>query len=99
MDQQKKILIALSPILLIIGVATWYKIYRDVPQPQWIVADQRDDFLYGSVADSTASMPYWIWLVLPRMFKEYLPGPGGYASLGLSWEEGKEMPVGFSKKT
>jgi mono/diheme cytochrome c family protein len=99
MDQQKKILIALSLILLVVGVATWYRIYRDVPQPQWIVADQRDDFLYGSVADSTAGMPYWIWLVLPRMFKEYLPGPGGYASLGLSWEEGNEMPVGFSKKT
>ena len=27
-----------------------------------------------------------------------MPGPGGYASLGLSWEEGKEMPVGFAKQ-
>ena len=29
-------------------------------------------------------MPYWIWLVLPRIFPEYLPGPGGYASLGIA---------------
>src|SRR5260370_21860472 len=33
------------------------------------------------------------------MFPEYMPGPGGYASLGISWEEGREMPVGFAKKT
>ena len=32
------------------------------------------------------------------MFPEYLPGPGGYAALGLSWEEGHEMPVGFAKQ-
>ncbi len=29
-------------------------------------------------------MPYWIWLVLPRIFPGSLPGPGGYASLGLA---------------
>jgi hypothetical protein len=44
-------------------------------------------------------MPYWIWLVLPRLFPEHLPGPGGYASFGLPWEPGREMPVGFTKKT
>jgi hypothetical protein len=30
---------------------------------------------------------------------EYLTGLGGYTSLGLTWEEGKETPVGISKKT
>jgi hypothetical protein len=33
------------------------------------------------------------------MFPEKLPGPGGYTSLGMVWEEGKEMPVGFTKMT
>jgi len=105
MDNRKKrkILIAVAVLValgLIVGLTAWYKIFRDVPQPAWITADQRDDFLYGSMGgESTTGMPYWIWLVLPRMFPEYLPGPGGYASLGLSWEEGKEMPAGFSKKT
>ena len=69
------------------------------PQPGWISADQRDNFLYGSVgAEREAGIPYWIWLALPRMFPEYMPGNGGYVSVGLSWEEGKEMPAGFSKK-
>jgi len=44
-------------------------------------------------------MPYWVWLALPRLFPEYLTYPGGYAAVGMSWEEGTEMPAGFSKKT
>jgi hypothetical protein len=82
------------------GVGIWYKIFRVVPQPAWIGANARDHFLYGSVdAEKSAGIPYWIWLTLPRIFPEYLPGPGGYASLGFSWEETMEMPVGFSKQT
>src|SRR5258708_7391175 len=46
-----------------------------------------------------AGIAYWIWLVLPRIFPEYQPYPGGYVAFGMTWEEGKEMPAGFSKKT
>jgi hypothetical protein len=98
---KRKILLAVAVVVMIaIGITIWYELYRDVPQPQWITADQRNDFLYGAVgAEDTSGVPYWIWLALPRMFPEYMPGPGGYASLGLSWEETREMPVGFAKKT
>jgi hypothetical protein len=98
---KKKILIAVAVLLGLAGVGAtiWYKMYRLVPQPAWITADQRDNYFYGSLdAAQTAGLPYWIWLELPRMFPEYMPGPGGYAALGLSWEEGKEMPVGFAKQ-
>src|SRR5262249_48087582 len=44
-------------------------------------------------------VPYWIWLVLPRIFPEYLPGPGGDASLGLLAKDGHGLPGGFSKVT
>jgi mono/diheme cytochrome c family protein len=44
-------------------------------------------------------VPYWIFYVLPRVFPEKLPGPGGFASLGAAWEQGQELPVGFTKKT
>jgi hypothetical protein len=37
--------------------------------------------------------------VLPRVFGDLLPGPGGYRAFGIPWEEGRELPVGFSKKT
>ena len=70
------------------------------PQPSEITGDPRENFLYGSIGgENEAGLPYWILMVLPRIFPEYLPGPGGYASLGLPWEEGKEFPAGFSKKT
>ena len=31
-------------------------------------------------------------------FPDLMPGPGGYKSFGMVWEEGHEIPVGFSKK-
>ena len=56
-------------------------------------------FKYGSIgAEQDSGIPYWIWYVLPRMFPDKLPGSGGYASLGVAWEEGQEMPIGFTKK-
>jgi len=82
------------------GIFTWYKFFRQVPQPERITSDPAQNFLYGSIgAEAQAGLPYWIVVVLPRIFDDYLPGPGGYASLGLPWEEGKELPAGFSKKT
>ena len=78
----------------------WHKLFREVAQPSWIAASARDNFLYGSTgAEREAGIPYWIWLVLPRIFPEYLPYPGGYVAVGMTWEEGREMPAGFSKKT
>ena len=41
-------------------------------------ADVRDHFKYGSIgAEGRTGLPYWIWLVLPRMFPEHLPNRPG----------------------
>lgn len=100
---RKRKILFFSTVLVVLAVVTgitvWYKLYNDVPQPGWIRANQRNDFLYGSVgAEGSAGIPYWLWLVLPRMFHEYATQPGGYAGLGRPWEEGMEVPAGFSKK-
>ena len=59
-----------------------------------------EHFKYGSVGiEAEEGLPYWIWQVLPRMFADKLPGPGGYTSLGVLWEPGRELPIGFSKKS
>jgi hypothetical protein len=90
--------LALLLILVLGGVFAWYKFFREIPQPAFANEDER--FKYGSIgAENTRGIPYWIWLVLPRVFPDYLPGPGGYKSLGVVWEPGKDIPVGFSKKT
>lgn len=91
-------------VLLILAVPTavlaWYKIFREVPQPAWITGDPEQNFLHGSLgAESDAGIPYWIVVTLPRVFGDLLPGPGGYAALGIPWKEGDELPAGFSKKT
>ncbi len=85
-------------LVLITGITLWYKLLREVEQEPF--ASPEEWFKYGSIGSENAQgIPYWIWRVLPKMFPEYLPGPGGYAALGIPWEQGQELPVGFSKKT
>ncbi len=85
-------------VVLLAGVLTYYEFFRTVPPPYF--ASDEEHFLYGSIGtEGTAGVPYWIWLVLPRVFPDKLPYPGGYASLGILAQEGRELPVGFSKQT
>lgn len=95
-----KIWLAIGIALLVLGAwFGWYKFFREEPQPAWITQDPEMRFQYGSIgAERDAGIPYWIFYVLPRMFPDKLPGPGGLASLGVSWEQGQELPIGFSKK-
>src|SRR5438046_3840075 len=104
-DAQKKkswwkICLLLIVVLAVVGGAIgWYKFFREEPQPDWVTATPDMRFKYGSIgAEHDAGIPYWIFFVLPRMFPEKLPGPGGYASLGVAWEQGQELPIGFTKK-
>jgi mono/diheme cytochrome c family protein len=89
------IVVAIGALL---GIFAWYKLLREVPQPAF--ANESERFKYGSIgAEYSRGIPYWVWFVLPRIFPDFLPGPGGYQSFGLVWEPGQEIPVGFSKKT
>jgi hypothetical protein len=91
-------------LLLILGAVGayigWDRGFREHPQPAWVMESADTRFRYASIgAEHDAGIPYWIFYVLPRVFPEKLPGPGGYASLGVPWEQGQELPVGFTKKT
>jgi mono/diheme cytochrome c family protein len=90
------LLVALG-IAGILAVVLWSHLFRKTPVH---FASDEEHFKYASIGlEEPIGMPYWLWLVLPRIFPEKLPGPGGYASLGMVWEEGQEMPVGFTKTT
>jgi mono/diheme cytochrome c family protein len=95
----KPVLIVLV-ILIGVGVYVgWYRFFREEPQPDWVTATPEMRFKYGSIGgEADAGIPYWIFYVLPRVFPEKIPGPGGYAAFGVVWEQGKELPVGFTKK-
>ena len=91
------VLLVLGALLAYVG---WYRFLRAEPQPDWVTATPEMRFKYGSIgAENDAGIPYWIFYVLPRLFPEKLPGAGGYASLGVAWEQGQELPIGFTKKT
>ncbi len=98
-----KLIIGFSILLVLAGIGgyiAWDRGFREHPQPDWVTQDEATRFMYGSIgAEHDAGIPYWIFYVLPRMFPEKFPGTGGYASLGAPWEEGHELPVGFTKKT
>jgi hypothetical protein len=85
-------------VMGLFGIFSWYKFLREVPQPRF--ANEAERFKYGSIgAEFSRGLPFWIWVVLPRIFPDFLPGPGGYQSFGLVWEPGQEVPVGFSRQT
>ena len=88
--------------LVIIGAGLGYVAYekllaRDIP----VYTDDEEHFKYGSIGnDGETGLPHAIWVVLPKLFPGYLPGPGGYASLGFRWEPGRtasDAPLGFSR--
>jgi mono/diheme cytochrome c family protein len=91
-------------LLLVVGISGvvmftgWFSLFR-TPRAS---AEQSvaDNFLYGSMGtEAERGVPYWVWLILPKVFPEYLPGPGGYASLGLAWYASRPLPSGTSTRT
>jgi mono/diheme cytochrome c family protein len=91
------IVAVLVVVVAAIAFVGWWNLLRKVPVT---FASDEDHFKYGSIGmEENSGVPYWLWLVMPRIFPEKLPGPGGYAALGMVWEEGQEMPVGFTKTT
>lgn len=90
------ILVVLVLLAGAVSLHGYYRLHYVAPVPPFESAE--DHFLYGSVGtEDERGVPYWIWLVLPRIFPEYLPSPGGYASVGIIARDGHEMPIGLSK--
>ena len=89
--------------LLVVGgtaasILVYERFMRQEPAPYFASAE--DHFLFGSIGTEAAEgLPYWIWLVLPRVFPDLLPTSGGYASLGFVAKDGRELPIGLSRVT
>ena len=91
-------LVVVVVLVSAVSLHGYYRLHFVAPVQQFESAE--DHFLYGSIGtEKESGVPYWIWLVLPRIFPDLLPAPGGYASIGLLTREGHEMPVGLSKVT
>ena len=56
-----------------ISVVGWWHLFRKVPVT---FASDEDHFKYGSIGmEENSGVPYWLWLVMPRIFPDKLPGP------------------------
>jgi processive rubber oxygenase RoxA-like protein len=88
-------LIGPTIVLVILGAYLAVRFGSDTPVTY---ADDEEHFKYGSTGgEHDSGLPYWIFQALPKICPQYLPGPG-YASLGLYFEEGHDLPVGMSKR-
>jgi len=92
--------VVLLLVLMLVAFAAytlWDNLMRTEPDTSY--ASVEDHYKYGAIGlGSDSRVPYWIWKVLPGMFPEKLPGPGGWASLGLIYENGQDLPIGFAKR-
>jgi hypothetical protein len=91
-----QILLAIVGVVLIVVITlAWPLLSNNGPVKY---ADINDHFKYGSIGSEPVNgIPYWIWKVLPVMFSDKLPGEG-YKSLGIIYEPGKDLPIGFAKR-
>src|SRR5260370_13999443 len=93
----RTIIIVLVLIVAILAWGVWYKLFREVGT---YYANDLDHWQHGSIgAEGQQGLPMWIFFVLPRMFPEYLPRPGGWGALGLPTASSEELPIGFTKET
>jgi len=84
-------------VLLAFGAwFTWTKFFREEKE---VFASEEEHFKYGSLgAEGDRGIPYYLWLVLPRVFPDLMPGPGGYKSLGVVWKRDAKFRSVFRKK-
>ncbi len=88
-------LLGAGAVFAVIGVWAWTRFTRDEPV---VYGNIEEHFKYGSTGGERASgIPYSVWMALPELFPEYLPGKG-LQSLGFLYEPGKDLPVGVSKR-
>ncbi len=69
--------------------------------------DVVEQFKYGSIGSETGGSvlypaggyvpPYWIFMTMPEVCSDLLP-PGGLEAVGLIMEEGRDRPIGISRR-
>ncbi|MAC78557.1 MAG: hypothetical protein CML66_10910 [Rhodobacteraceae bacterium] len=84
-------------ILLILAAAL---IYWFVFQKDWVIAYQGDieHFKYGTIGSEGANgLPTQVLQALPVLYADRL-GPDGLRRFGFLYEDGQDLPVGFSRR-
>ncbi len=98
--------IALLVFLAILVLIVIWFVYRFTTDRPVTYSSAEEHFKYGSIGSEVGGSlfdavggvlpPYEIFKVLPKICPDMLPG--GYASLGLLFEEGHDLPIGVSQR-
>jgi hypothetical protein len=91
----------LATLVVVLGGLLYYGVYVNLirAEPDVTYQDPAEQFKYGAIGLSMANrIPEYVWNVLPEVCPDLLPGPGGWASLGMIYEEGKDLPVGLARR-
>ena len=85
-------------ITVLVLIVAAYVAARFLPDDAVQYSDRAERFKYASTGGERASgFPFWIWQALPQVCPDKLPG-SGYASLGMIFEPGKDLPIGVSMR-
>ena len=77
-----------------------YKFFREDPQPAWMTETPRcGSSTARSARRTTPGSPTGSSTCCRACFPRSFPGPADTPSLGVPWEQGQELPIGFTKKT
>jgi hypothetical protein len=91
---------ALVALLLVAGAGYvgWYHLARQLPDTSF--ASDEDQFKHGTIGLSpTVRLPYYLFRVIPEICADQFPDPQkGWASVGLLFEAGNDLPVGFARR-
>ena len=93
--KRKKRLLCLVSLLLIV-----FGLYYFIGVRSYVIEydDEVENFKYGSIgSEGVNGLPYWVFQAMPHLFQDKL-GPNGYASFGFIYEDGQDIPTGFSKR-
>jgi Cytochrome C oxidase, cbb3-type, subunit III len=84
-----------TALVLLVAVIVGPRFLTDRPVEY---AKIEEHFKYGSTGGERVSgFPVWIFKAMPAVCAPHLPG--GWASLGFVFEEGKDLPIGMSRRT
>jgi len=96
---------AVAFVLIALVFVTWVAVAVTIDRPV-TYDDIAEHFKYGSIGSEPGVSllqpiggvlpPYAVFTALPSICPEKLPG--GYASLGFVYEQGRELPIGVSRR-
>ncbi|MDY7093232.1 MAG: cytochrome c [Acidobacteriota bacterium] len=92
--------LGLLVLVLLVGGYLAHGVYDTLlrTEPDPIYDDPAEQFKYGAIGLAVeARIPYYLWQVLPEICPDKLPdADAGWKSLGLLYEDGKDLPIGFA---